>query len=76
MSFFELGNAFLRSGEFESASRAYQSAAKYSPQSPQIQSALGIAYTYLERLDDAVDVYRTAISLGAGDAETHFNLVD
>jgi eukaryotic-like serine/threonine-protein kinase len=70
-----LGNAHASAGNFDEATRDYQSALSHGGNFGP-NSSLGYVYYVQGRFDDAVAAYQLAIKARPGNATTHWNLAD
>ena len=73
-SLYNLGIAYAHKGMTAEALTAMEQASKFSPQSPEIYSDMGVLYVRIGETDKAVDSYLRALSLGSDYAPAHFNL--
>jgi tetratricopeptide (TPR) repeat protein len=71
---FELGNAYVQSGQLEQAVAAYQKAIELDPNYEAAYANLGVVYYQLQRLDLAVLQYQKALELNPDDGEVAYNL--
>ncbi len=71
---YNLGVQTLNEGNYQGALIELRKAEQYAPRDPKIQNALGLAYFYARRLDDAEAAYRKALSLQRDYSEAYMNL--
>jgi type IV pilus biogenesis/stability protein PilW len=71
---YNLGVQTLNEGNYQAALIELRKAERFRPRDPRIHSALGLAYFYAQRYDDAEGAYRKALSLQRDYSEAHMNL--
>lgn len=71
---FELGNAYVQSGQLEQALAAYQKAIELDPNYEAAYANLGVVYYQLQQLDLAALQYQKALELNPDDGEVAYNL--
>src|SRR5258708_20861669 len=67
-------NQSFFAGQYEQAAQAYETIIKISPQSVAAHNNLGICYGKLQKLPEAIDQFRAAISLDKNSPELRLNL--
>ncbi len=71
---FELGNAYVESGQLEQALTAYQKAIELDPDYQDAYANLGVVYYQLQQFDLATLQYQKALELDPNDGEVAYNL--
>jgi Ca-activated chloride channel family protein len=74
---FNLGNTFFRLEEFDKAIEIYQKIADYTTDNQKkskIYHNIGNAQLYNQKIDDAIESYKTALRSNSQDEETRYNL--
>jgi len=61
-------------GRFSQAIALNEYAVQRDPANPTLQTALGIEYRFTGKLDQAVERFRTALSLSPGEIATHYRM--
>jgi type IV pilus biogenesis/stability protein PilW len=69
-----LGNAYLRQGDYTTALKELLKAEAMDPKDPHVQDSLGIIYSAKDRLEEAIEHYRKALSLKPDYASARNNL--
>jgi len=64
----------FKSGKYSEAREKLRRALKLEPRNPALWTYLGLTDTQLNELDSAIVDFTEVLSLGHGDAQTHFNL--
>ncbi len=72
--YFQLGNSYVKQGQFTEAETAYKQAIALEPENPDYHANLGVTYYSMQRLDDAVASYRTALRFAPQDAQINYLL--
>ena len=62
-SYFQRGNAYLDSGQFNEAIQDYSDAIDLDPSDPVLYNNRGIALRYMERFESAIEDYDRALSI-------------
>ena len=73
-SWFDLGNALIRQGQFAAATSAFTAGEKAEPKNPDVIFALGNAYSAQEQYPAAIAAYRRALEFAPHSANIHNNL--
>lgn len=71
---FTLGLLNKREGNYKEAKRYYKEALQYDPNWPECDSNLGNVYMSTDRLEEAIEQYKQAISLSPRKCSFYFNL--
>jgi tetratricopeptide (TPR) repeat protein len=71
---FELGNAYVQSGQWDQAQAAFQRAIELDPNLQGAYANLGVVYYQLEKLDLAASQYQKALELNPNDGDVAYNL--
>jgi len=74
---FNMANAYFRKGDFEKAQALYESIVELAPtdyDKSRVYHNLGNTHMYNQKLDDAIDAYKSALRLNPLDEETRYNL--
>jgi type IV pilus assembly protein PilF len=71
---YQMGAELLGKGEYGKSLSEFRKAESIQPRDPAIQNALGLAYYYTKKYDEAEEAYRAAIFLKADFPEAYVNL--
>ena len=71
---FELGNSYVRTGQWVQAQAAFQKAIELDPNFQSAYANLGVVYYQLENLDLAASQYKKALELNPNDGDVAYNL--
>ncbi len=71
---YNLGAQMLNEGNYQAALIELRRAEQFTPRDPKIHNALGLAYFYAKRFEDAEGAYREALSLQRDYSEAYMNL--
>jgi tetratricopeptide (TPR) repeat protein len=72
--YFQLGNSYVKQGQYQEAETAYKQAIALEPSNPDYYANLGVAYYSMQRLAEAVDAYRDALRYAPADAQISYLL--
>lgn len=71
---FDLGNAYVKSGQWVEAQAAFQKVIELDPNFQRAYANLGVVYYQLEQLDLAASQYKKALELDPNDGDVAYNL--
>ncbi|MBX7218454.1 MAG: tetratricopeptide repeat protein [Blastocatellia bacterium] len=69
-----LSEAYIRSGDLDSATRKFQEAIAQNPNNPDLELGFGVALYRTGRIDDAIQQYNRVLEKQKQQPEAHYNL--